>query len=666
MRILKKAMSFLETTKRKARKRPSARPARRLDVESLEAREVPTAYTFGGGAAADTILLQRDPANSSLAQVQVNGAIVFNGLVVAGDTITLDGNGGVDTINVEDTFAGVPVTVNGGGANDVINITPAGRFLDTIDGDVTVDGGSGTDTLTIHDENNSFSDTFTVTTSSVDRNAAAPVNYSATEVVVLDGGSGNVNYDIESTLATVTTTINGDTGADAFNISPVAQFLDNIDGAVTVNGGAGADTLTLHDENDSFSDTFTVTAASVGRNAMTPVSYTSINGGVTVESGTTGNLTFDIESTFVGSPVTIHGNSTGTETFNVSPGAKNLDPFHGKLSVFGGPGAASLKVFDNNNANPDTYTLTGSTLSRSGAELITFDAVNMPLTLTGGTGDNVFNVTAAPSSAFTLDGGGGNDTLVAPNQINTFTISSINSGKLDFATDLSFSDIENLQGNAKADTFKFVPPGGFVLVTALTGTVDGKGGTDKLDYSALLGSVTVSLLDGTATATGGVSNIENITGGAFDDILIGSGSANTIVGNGGDDVLVGSGGADNLDGGAGQDFLIGGLGADTLTGGSGDDILIGGNTSFGNDVPFLTSIMDEWESAGKYIDRVNNLRNGGGLNGSNVLEDAAVAGQNVFVDDGVADILTGGTDKDWFFFGGADPMPVLAAGEQVT
>ena len=74
MSFLKQAMSFLNGSRPNGRKRLPARPTRHLSVESLEAREVPAAYTFSGGAAADTILLQRDPANPLLAQVQVNGA----------------------------------------------------------------------------------------------------------------------------------------------------------------------------------------------------------------------------------------------------------------------------------------------------------------------------------------------------------------------------------------------------------------------------------------------------------------------------------------------------------------------------------------------------------------------------------------------------------------
>jgi lysophospholipase L1-like esterase len=61
------------------------------------------------------------------------------------------------------------------------------------------------------------------------------------------------------------------------------------------------------------------------------------------------------------------------------------------------------------------------------------------------------------------------------------------------------------------------------------------------------------------------TGIENLSGSAFNDRLVGDDGAN---------VLSGLGGADELSGGAGDDRLDGGAGADLLTGGSGDDVYV--------------------------------------------------------------------------------------------
>ena len=56
------------------------------------------------------------------------------------------------------------------------------------------------------------------------------------------------------------------------------------------------------------------------------------------------------------------------------------------------------------------------------------------------------------------------------------------------------------------------------------------------------------------------------------DLLIGSGEADTIFGEGGDDVIQGEGGDDILNGGEGADFLLGGEGNDTYFASDGDTI----------------------------------------------------------------------------------------------
>jgi len=99
-----------------------------------------------------------------------------------------------------------------------------------------------------------------------------------------------------------------------------------------------------------------------------------------------------------------------------------------------------------------------------------------------------------------------------------------------------------------------------------------------------------------------------------------------------------------LAGGKGPDILIGGFGADRLTGGSGDDILIGGTTVYDRDSEALHAILTEWSRTGlSYSQRVNDLMNGGGLNGTFKLNEDTVFG-------GTAnDILTGGSGQDWYF-----------------
>ncbi len=75
----------------------------------------------------------------------------------------------------------------------------------------------------------------------------------------------------------------------------------------------------------------------------------------------------------------------------------------------------------------------------------------------------------------------------------------------------------------------------------------------------------------------GTGNAETLSGDGGDDFVLGEANADKINGNFGDDVLLGEAGADSLSGGQGYDTIMGGVGNDTIGGGRGFDLLIGGS-----------------------------------------------------------------------------------------
>lgn len=98
--------------------------------------------------------------------------------------------------------------------------------------------------------------------------------------------------------------------------------------------------------------------------------------------------------------------------------------------------------------------------------------------------------------------------------------------------------------------------------------LDGGGGVNTLEYDGSNAGVLINLLTHAASggdATGDVfKNFQNVSGSAFNDVLIGDNGANVLNGGAGDDHLDGGKGADTLDGGAGNDVLIGGEGDDVF------------------------------------------------------------------------------------------------------
>jgi Ca2+-binding RTX toxin-like protein len=143
-----------------------------------------------------------------------------------------------------------------------------------------------------------------------------------------------------------------------------------------------------------------------------------------------------------------------------------------------------------------------------------------------------------------------------------------------------------------------------------------------------------------------------------DVLLFGLGGDDVLTGGTRNNVLVGGEGDDSLNGFGGRDLLIGSLGVDALNGGAGDDIMIGGSTIHETSVAALEAIMAEWASASGYATRVAHLlgTKPGSKSGAVRLSSTTV------VDDGLANALTGGLDRDWFFSGGADLIADLNNG----
>jgi Ca2+-binding RTX toxin-like protein len=133
-------------------------------------------------------------------------------------------------------------------------------------------------------------------------------------------------------------------------------------------------------------------------------------------------------------------------------------------------------------------------------------------------------------------------------------------------------------------------------------TMIGGAGVDTVSYADRLITVKVTLdatkpwvasQNGEAGQNDSIAaDIENLTGGAGDDLLRGNGGNNiihggagndTIEGGAGNDALYGEAGSDILYGGLGNDLLNGGLGADSLYGGDGDDLINSVDSPAAND-----------------------------------------------------------------------------------
>ena len=177
-------------------------------------------------------------------------------------------------------------------------------------------------------------------------------------------------------------------------------------------------------------------------------------------------------------------------------------------------------------------------------------------TLLGGAGDDFL---FGEDGDDTLNGGAGNDELDGGLGADTID------GGAGFDT-LTYEFADEVAARAVDGNFNGIDLTGANNITGVTGVF--------IDLN-----LSTAQAAGNGDASGDVlTNIEHLIGSEFNDVLVGSASAQNTLDGGldGDDVLIGGGLFDSLIGGAGADHLYGGAGDDLLNGGDGDDMLTGG------------------------------------------------------------------------------------------
>jgi Ca2+-binding RTX toxin-like protein len=257
--------------------------------------------------------------------------------------------------------------------------------------------------------------------------------------------------------------------------------------------------------------------------------------------------------------------------------------------------------------------LTGNTLPNKILGGKGNDYISGGLVLTASCTTPVAMSSDPPKNVDTLDGGEGNDTFdmdtagpmgvtVAATDCGTTVIGGAGTDTVDYSKRTEDVQIA-LDGKASSGQVadaSATPTSGNLLVVTTVG--NGTAATLKNDIENVIGSTTDrNRIIGSAsdnTLTGGAL-ADYIDGQAGNDTIKGGAGADTLYGLAGNDIMDGEAGADTLHGGDGDDTLNGGADVDTLNGGAGNDTLKGGA---GND--FLNGdagddLIDEgeWEDA---------------------------------------------------------------------
>ena len=405
--------------------------------------------------------------------------------------------------------------------------------------------------------------------------------------------------------ATQAYNLTGSSSRDWINGGGVNDVLHGGDGGDVLIGGLGADQLFGDGGDDAL-------VVSVGDNNALDV----FDGGAGIDYLTAA----DLGIVFAGTAINIEGFafSDFRET-SLAVSKSLIDTMPASVAIFGaGAAFANTLTINVNTAGPLDLSLWQFGKWQDDDRIV----------INGTTGNDVIigssrtDVLIGGLGADTLDGGAGNDTASYASASAAVTVSlaiatAQNTGGA--GTD-TLTNFENLFGSGFNDFLTGDANANVLTGDAGNDTLDGGLGQDTAAYTNASAGVTVSLLIAGAQNTVGsgsdtLISIEDLSGSAFNDTLIGNSGANKLSGGAGSDTLIGGLGDDALDGGDGLDTasyataasgvsvslaivgaqntlsagidtlisienLTGSAFNDTLTGNSGDNVLTGG---LGND-----------------------------------------------------------------------------------
>lgn len=564
----------------------------------------------------ENTVIETDPQTGQLV-----GTFHIANTVNYSNLAALNLNGGLsnDVFDIESTAAGTQTIIDSGGGSDLFNVSPQAQDLDGIEGPLALHGpasGTGSAALMVNDQNATASTYYTITASTISSTLphggqARPfttISYDAMASLTLRGGSGSNVPWVQSTPAGLALSIFSGAGND------VTLFeVPGIRGPVFVDPQAGTNTTYLYDGPSAGNGrTYTITSTRVISSDGFSLSYPEPD---ETAGSAFGLFTYnDYDETINLESVTDRQSwalwaAGGNNTFNIGNPVTGLAAIRGRPLIDGSNylGIDTVHINDQAETAGQTYdldydpTYSVYTVNRTGAAPIWYTGTVENLIVNGGSGGNDISVAATPAdTSVSIKSGAGDDTVA-------------------------------------------------ILSTPGPVHIDGSGGTNTLDYSVFTGDIKVNLPLGLATAvTNGIANIQNVTGGRGNSLIVGDANANVLIGGSGRNVLIGGGGGDTLDASAAGS----------------DNILIGGTTGFDTHVAALDAIFAEWTRTDLgFRDRFADLTTG--TNGQNATPLNQVDGQLILLAPGTVhadsspdtligsnqtDLATGKRAHNWFFF----------------
>jgi hypothetical protein len=392
------------------------------------------------------------------------------------------------------SISGVTVTMNGNGASDNLTITQTGGllkhnrktagdpnynsdfdFVTSLAGDqivttltavvFNINGGGGTDSLSINDTANNIDTNYTITSTAV--TGRYTLNYAGIRTVILRTGGGSEQDKIVSTAAGVSFLLQALGNGNKFvTVGNAAHKLDDIQGDIDL-AVQPSGSINLDDASQTTGFTYTIDENSADtefdRSGIAPILCQMAS--VSVRGGS-GNDTFLVRNTQL--PLVVLGNG-GNNTCIISNLAHRVI-LSDSVRFDGGNATNSLIVDNSGSTLPDNFSYDSLVLTYNQSMVISMSLVDTVSVLAGSSHNNAHmrmsNATFTPAFLWKHGQNGNNNILQIDAAGNTTETLNVNgatknvSGTFDIGNNFSPVSWDHV------DLLAFNALGGVDLVTA--------------------------------------------------------------------------------------------------------------------------------------------------------------------------------------------------------
>lgn len=375
--------------------------------------------------------------------------------------------------------------------NDQLNVGTAINRIDLLWDDVYFHGGNGSDGIFIDDTMGTARDYRLSNGVISSGELLGDIRHTRVENVTIDASAGDDSFRVVGNRSYVSTTLDGNGGADSFDVATATEDLNQIQGELYLTGGTAPagqqDSLTIRDNTNENDNAYTVNRASPGTANVSRIGSGTIRlasiDETTLLAGT-GNDTIDIPSFIPNQSLNVNSGE-GNDLVNLT--AIGTTPGLGGVSIRGNGGDHDVLLYNDPTVDAAPYVITEDSIARD-------DGAVMPVSYLGieelkfsvDQGNNNVTIESTnPRTEVSVSTGGGDDEVIVRSPVSEVTVNA--------GGNLRRGDRVTLMGTNAFDTFRLfgetinLGDGSVRTINVESRVIDGRASLDRLDVNGVGG-----------------------------------------------------------------------------------------------------------------------------------------------------------------------------------